>query len=78
MVLIQRFVIVSYTEVVHGTVYSGHCRQVGLIQRLDIVSLRWFTEQSTCRGHCRQVVLIQRCVSITEVAHGAAYSGLCR
>ena len=29
-------------------------------------------------GLYRQVVLIQRCVSITEVAHGAAYSGHCR
>ena len=29
-------------------------------------------------GLCRQVVLEQRCISIIEVAHGAAYNGLCR
>ena len=23
------------------------------------------------------MVLVQRCISVTEVAHGAAYSGLC-
>ena len=29
-------------------------------------------------GLCRQVILVQKCISITEVAHGAAYSGLYR
>ena len=24
---------------------------------------------------CRQVVLVKKCISITEVAHGAAYCG---
>ena len=43
------------------------------LYRGALVSLRWPMEQPTCSGLSRQVVLIQRCISITEVAHGAAH-----
>ena len=41
------------------------------LNRGVLVSLRWSMDQLQC-GLYRQVVLKQRCVSITEVAHGAA------
>ena len=59
-----------------GTNTSSHTanniKVPGKQQNLSIVN------EPSDGGLSRQVVLIQRCVSITEVAHGTAYSGLSR
>ena len=45
------------------------------MQDIQLTCLQQPLKGSSDGGLCRQVVLIQRCISITEVAHGAAYSG---
>ena len=47
------------------------------LYRSVVVSLRWPMED-LYSGLYRQVVLIQKCSSITEVAHGSAYTVVIR